>query len=410
MSTVAAERRTVAISAAPSVWGGLRDADTLLLAGSAVGFLAIAYFLLSESRVARSPGGAQPTVARLVRAEPGVLRRPSGTLVWDAARAGEPLAVRDSLYVPPAASASVTFEGGALLEIEERSLVVIEPPEPEPGAATLQLAKGSLSGSALAGRMTVRTPGGLAVLDPGSIARIGARGASGPHVEVAKGIVRSENGEVVQAAARIRLDQPARNQRFWFASFPASVPLRWDATTALGARLEVARDRDFSMLVDRAPGSTGGHIFRPGTPGPYYWRLVDQDGAPQSEVRRILAVVDRPPRPFAPMAAEVLLAPPGAQVPFWWTVVDGASRYRLELSADSSFARVAFSADAEGPGVWVALQLPEGVYYWRVRASGEERGDAPFSTPAPFRLIHRPLPDAPQLFDPSIEVVHGDAR
>jgi len=89
---------------------------------------------------------------------------------------------------------------------------------------------------------------------------------------------------------------------------------------------------------------------------------------------------------------------------------EGFARYRVEIATDSAFARVAFAADAEGPGLWAAPRLPEGVYYWRVRASEADRGEAPFSAPSPFRLIHRPLPEAPQLFDPSIEVDRGDAR
>jgi hypothetical protein len=407
----AAERGTVTTSAATRALGGLRDADTLLLVGSAVGLLAVASFLLSDGfRGPRPRRGAEPTVARLARAEPGVLRRPSGTLIWDPAHAGEQLSVRDSLYVPPAASASVSFDGGALLEIEERSLVVIEPPEPEPGAARLKLAKGSLSSSVPAGRVSVHTPGGLAVLEPGSEARVGARDASGPRVEVALGSARAENGEVVRVESLVRVDQPARNQRFWFTRFPASVHLSWDGAAAEGARLEIARDPGFSDLVDHAPGAPGAHAFQLAAPGAYFWRLVDQDRNRRSEVRRLLAVKDRPPKPYSPMAAEIVLAAPGVQVPFWWTAVDGASRYQLELSTDASFATVVFSADAEGPGLWAALHLPEGVYFWRVRASAAERVDAPFSHPSPFRLIHRPLPEAPQLFDPSIEVVHGDAR
>jgi hypothetical protein len=401
----------VATSAVHRWRGGLRDADTLLIVGSAAGFLAVASFLLSDGfRAARPRRGSEPTVARLARAEPGVLRRPAGTLIWDAAHAGEPLSVRDSLYVPLAASASVSFDGGVLLEIEERSLVVIEPPEPDPGAARLALAKGAVSSSAPAGRVSVRTPGGLAVLEPGSDARVGARDASGPRVEVALGSARAENGEVVRVDSLVRVDQPARNQRFWFTHFPASVLLRWDGAAAEGARLEIARDPKFSDLVDRAPGAPGAHAFHPAAPGAYFWRLVDQDRNPKSEVRRLLAVEDRPPKPFAPMAAEIVLAAQGVQVPFWWTAVDGASRYQVQLSTDASFATVVFSADAEGPGLWAALNLPEGVYFWRVRASPAERGDAPFSAPSPLRLIHRPLPEAPQLFDSSIEVVHGDAR
>jgi len=401
----------LAAGAAPGASRGRRDADALLLAGSAAGLLAVAGLLLSDgSGGSRPQRDARVAVARLARAEAGVLRRPPGTLVWDAARDGEPLAAHDSLYVPPAASASVAFEGGARLEIEERSLVVIEPPEPEPGAARVTLSKGSLAGSAPAGTVSVSTPGGLAVLESGSEARIGARGASGPRVEVVQGRARAENGEVALAEPRIRLDEPARNQRFWFSRFPGSVLLRWDGSAADGVRLEVARDPAFADRLDRAPGVPGAHAFHPPAPGPYFWRLVDQDGNPRSEARRLLAAQERPPAPFAPMAAEIVLAPLGVQVPFWWTAVDGAFHYRVEISADASFARIDFSADVEGPGLWAALDLPEGIYYWRVRAREAERSEAPFSDPSPFRLIRRPLPQAPQLFDPSIEVDHGAAR
>ncbi len=404
----AAVESTAARKAGPA---RLRDADAVLMAGSALGLLAVAVLLLGDgARGARPPLGAAPTVARLARAEPGVLRRPQGTLVWDATRAGEPLAAGDSLYVPPAASASVYFVAGASLEIEERSLVVIEPPAPERGATRVTLAKGSLSGSASTGSVSVRTPGGLALLEPGSEARVDARGATGPRVRVVLGNARAENGEVVRVEEGIRLDQPERNQRLWFDRFPAAVLLRWDGASAVGTRLEVARDAAFSELVDQAPGAPGAHTFHPAAPGPYFWRLVDQGGTPRSELRRILAVADRPPSPIAPMAAEIVLALPGVQVPFWWTAVDGASAYRLELSSDAGFSRIVFQADAEGPGLWAALQVPEGVYFWRVRASGAERAGAPYSRPSPFRLIHRPLPEAPQLFDSSIEVVHGDAR
>jgi hypothetical protein len=400
-----------ATRATPRGSRGWRDADALLLAGSAAGFLAVGTLLLSDgARGSRPQRSAQPPVARLARSEPGVLRRPLGTLVWDTASAGEPLAARDSLYVPPAASASVVFDGGAYLEIEERSLVVIETPDPDPGLARVTLAKGSLSGSASARTVAVRTPGGLAVLDPGSEARIGARVDSGPRVDLLAGRARAENGEVARAEARIRLDEPTRNQRFWFARFPGSVLLRWDGSAADGGRLEVARDPSFGDLVDRAPGEPGAHAFHPPAPGRYFWRLVDRKGRPVSEIRRILVVEDRPPTPFAPMAAEIVLAPPGVQVPFWWTAVEGAAHYRLEISSSASFEKVAFSADAEGPGLWAAPQLPEGVYFWRVRAREAARGEAPFSAPSPFRLIHRPLPEAPQLFDPSIEVDRGDAR
>jgi hypothetical protein len=94
--TTAASESTVATAAAPGGFGGRRDADAVLMAGSALGLLAVAFLLLAEGvRGPRPRGGELPMVARLARAEPGVLRRPPGTLVWDAAHAGESRAARD---------------------------------------------------------------------------------------------------------------------------------------------------------------------------------------------------------------------------------------------------------------------------------------------------------------------------
>jgi hypothetical protein len=124
-----------------------------------------------------------------------------------------------------------------------------------------------------------------------------------------------------------------------------------------------------------------------------------------------MAVHDRPPRPFSPAHGEIVLASNGVHVPFWWTAVAGASAYRVDVASDSAFRRIELSEPASGPGLWAALDLPEGVYFWRVRAartSDAERLSPPSATVA-FRLIHRPVLDAPQLFDAAIEL-EGHAR
>jgi hypothetical protein len=145
-------------------------------------------------------------------------------------------------------------------------------------------------------------------------------------------------------------------------------------------------------------------------PGAFTWRLVDGTGAPRSEARRFFALEDPPSRPVTPRAGEVVLAPERAQVPFFWTAAPGASRYRIEVAQDPGFASVALSAESEAPGTWLTPPPAEGVYHWRVRVSQPGREQAPWSAPTPFRLIRRPLPQAPVLFDPSIEVERGTAR
>ncbi len=383
--------------------------DRSLAIACGLGLALVTLLLVLDYRSDPSPRGDAPALARLARAQGRVMRRPAGTLAWEPAGAGEGLHAGDSVYVPPEASASVEFAAGSTLEVEERSLVVIEPPEPARPGTRLALLKGALSGSAGAAPIAVRAGGGtVAVLDPGAAARL-ETGPAGPRLDVLAG--RARLGDTAMAAGpRVRLDSPARNQRIWAARFPAAVVLAWDGSAASGLKVEAARDTAFEPLLASAPAEPGQLDLRIPESGPWFWRVADAGGKPRSETRRLLVVEDRPPTPFSPMAGEIVLAPQGVQVPFWWTAVDGAARYRIEIAAEPSFGALAFSAAASGPGIWAALDLPEGVYYWRVRVDQPERGESPFSSHSTFRLIRRPLPDAPRLFDPTLEVERGTAR
>lgn len=385
------------------------DRDRLLAIACGFGLAAVALLLGMDYRLDRRSRADAPVLARLAHAQGRVMRRPAGTLEWEPAAAGEALRADDSLYVPPEASASVEFASGSTMEVEERSLVIIQAPEAPRPETRLALLKGAVSGSAGRAPMTVRAGGrDAAVIDPGAAARVTA-GPGGPSLEVLAGGARL-GGTTLSAASQVRLDAPARNQRIWTARFPATVTLAWEGGAAVGLRVQAARDPGFEHPLTSDPAEPGRLDVEIPEAGWWYWRIADAAGRPRSETRRLVLVEDLPPRPFAPMAGEIVLAPPGVQVPFWWTAVDAASRYRLEIAAEPSFHNLAFSGTASGPGLWAALDLPEGVYYWRVRVDQPERGESPFSAYSPFRLIQRPLPDAPRLFDPTLEVEHGSAR
>ena len=382
------------------------EMDRPVAAACGLGLAAVALLLALEYRGGGGTSPAEPAVARLAQAQGGVLLRPAGTLAWETARSGDGLHAHDSIYVPPDAAASVEFAAGPTLEVEERSLVVIEPAEPERPGAGLALVKGALAGTAGSASLAVRAGSGeVLLLDPGSAARLAA-GPGGSRLDVLEG--RAHLGQAaLSAAPGVRLERPARNQRIWASIFPVPVALSWDGTAAAGLLAEAARDAGFTRRVASGPAGTGQLEVELPEAGPWFWRVADAAGRPRSETRRLVVIVDRPPTPFSPMAGEIVLAPPGVQVPFWWTAVDGASRYRVEIAAEPSFRNLALSAAATGPGLWAALDLPEGVYYWRVRVDQAERGSSPPSAPSPFRLIRRPVPDAPRLFDPTIEVEHG---
>ena len=78
--------------------------------------------------------------------------------------------------------------------------------------------------------------------------------------------------------------------------------------------------------------------------------------------------------------------------------------YKIELSASAAFTEIAWQREVEGAQLRTPLTLAEGRWFWRVRTIDEERGESGPSLARPFRLIHRALPEAPELLNPEIEV------
>lgn len=405
-----------------------RDRDWILSLASAVGLAAVVAVLavdVGAPRHARALS-AVPQIARLVFAGHGVRRRPVGTLVWDEVRTGEVLHDQDTLFVAPGGSAQVAFDDGSTLDLDQSSLVVLERPSGElRGPATVALVKGEISGNSGERGLTIRGGGGLTELSGRAQARVAVEAPDRARIEVFAGTATvttssgrgtlaadqagaiGSGGHVETAAApRVKLESPGRNARAFFAGTPGPVDLRWESASA-DLWVQVAHDRAFAAIAATAPAAAGSHAFTPPAAGIYYWRVADGQGAALSEVRRLAVIEDVPPQPASPMPDEIVLAPDDRPVPFAWSPVPGVSHYRLEVSTDASFASLAAAEQPEAPGVWVRRPLPEGEYHWRVRADEADRGASPYSRPLSFRLIRKPLPAAPELYDTEIEVNPG---
>lgn len=380
------------------------DVDQVVAAGSALGLIAVGALLLIDYGAGPPRRAAAAEIARLVHVDGAVRSRAAGTLVWEAGGAEQPLAAGDAVFVQPGGSATIAFRAGAVVDLEERTLVVIEPPDAE--SERVSVLAGSVVAAAGSAGLAVRTGTGSAMVEPGGAVAVDP----GTGLELLEGRARLD-GEERGVTARVALVTPARSHRVYVREFPASVALRWDGEAARTFALEVSRERSFASRVATAPGAAGFFEVSVDGAGAWYWRIADAAGASVSEVRKFMAVADRPPRPFSPASGEIVLAPQGVQVPFWWTAVAGAAGYRVEVASDPAFQKIALSEPASGPGIWATLELPEGTYFWRVRAERPRETEhlSPPSLAVAFRLIRRPVLDAPELFDASIEAV-GHAR
>lgn len=357
------------------------------------------------------------TVARITLATGTVQVRPAETLGWQTAQRGEAVHESDAVYVPPGSEARVTFLDGTVLELDERSLVVIEPRRPEGRAVTLR--QGSIASSTGSVPLTLETTQGRATLKAGAEARVDVS-AGRLDVAVTKGQATVDaKGKTSDVAAGARVNvmeelvllpgwpvtlvAPEAQHRVLFRDVPPPITLEWKDAPK-GARLQVAKDRLFAFLSKEVPAAGGSLVLTAPTPGVTWWRLVDGSGTALSEARRFSLVEDLAPAPRLPRPGEVLLAPPGTKLEFAWTPLPGVSRYRLEVSASQSFEPVAVDEAVSGSQVKLPSALPEGIWFWRVRAADDAMGETLPSETSRFRVIHKGIPEAPELLNPEIEV------
>jgi len=364
------------------------------------------------------PAADDQSLAWVSRAVGDVKRRPAALLGWQRLTRGRQVGDGDSVFVSPGAEAVLLFADGTELTLDERSLVVVE--RPRQGLRTLRLQQGALYGRAGAAGVSIQTPRGLAQLAGAAEARV-AIGEKDVEIAVTRGSARvaasGAGAQTVGSGQRVAVDSRVvvlapwpitllSPDAQWYRTFkgaPSPVELTWSGEPPRGARVQIARDRLFAF-VGQDSGAAGGRLtLEHPSPGVTWWRLVNAAGEALSEARRFVLVEQVAPVSMTPREGEVVLAPPGTEVLFAWAPLSGVSRYRLELSSSQGFEPLERSVEVNGADARLALDLPEGTWFYRVRAADTEAAGLP-SAPTRFRLIHRGIPEAPELFNPEIEV------
>lgn len=391
-----------------------RDRDWLI-AAIAFGCTAVSTGLLLVEP-SRPEGTAAETrvVGSVSFSSADLRRRPASRLGWEAMGRGASVHELDALFVPPGVEAKVTFKDGTVLELDERSLVVIDPPKA--GRRAVSVRQGSVEGSAGAAGLSLTTPRGTAQINPESQAilevtkdgvAMAVTKGDGVLGDTALGLGQrgglTENGVQTQGQWPVTLVEPARNKRSFFRGRAPPVTFRWSGAPA-DARVQLARDRGFAFVLEEHAAAAGTFQFTRGGAGVFWWRVLDEEGNPVSEARRLTVLEDVPPVLLSPRDGEVMLSDEKTLAVFSWVGVSGVSRYKLEVAPSPAFTEIAWEREVEGAQLRTPLPINEGRWYWRVRTVDEERGASGPSSPRPFRLIHRALPEAPELLNPEIEV------
>lgn len=150
--------------------------------------------------------------------------------------------------------------------------------------------------------------------------------------------------------------------------------------------------------LDPEPGMTIGRLPQSADPGPYGWvsfsPVEATPGGPNPNPGVSIVF---------PFSGEISDA---GTVELSWYPVENADRYEVELADTSDFASLRLTVSVVDP--WTSVDLPEGTYYWRVRAVAT---DETLSDNSPTAvLIVRTLANIPQEGSPKLRQRGASAR
>jgi hypothetical protein len=209
-----------------------------------------------------------------------------------------------------------------------------------------------------------------------------------------KTIEQGQSGSLETGFTRQRgsLIAPAPGDRL----YSRTVAFQYKTSEAL--RVQVSRDASFAKF------ELAGDVYTATSFGTRYWRLVDAAGKPASMTSYFVMLEDVAPALLTPRDHEYLVAKKTSDALFFaWTETDGAAAYLFQVAAEEDFSRVVLEKHVRAPGL-AATELDEGIWFWRVHAVHEDGTRSPASAPRSFRLTRKPLPHAPELFDPELEL------
>lgn len=350
------------------------------------------------------------------------LRRGNGPA--RAAVAGELLHAPSDLRTGPDGSATLQFADGSRVLVRRDSELQLQSSQKallgQASMVNLSLLQGSVENLVTpmgqsGGRFEIRTPAAIAAVR-GTQYRVVTDGQT-MRTEVLTGAVQVANatGQVTALAEQGTVAQSGQRPVAPVALLPTPsleglpatierLPIAWPIPPLAGAiryRTQLAATAEFSaMLSDEATDAARIRV-RDIDDGTYALRVrgIDAQGLEGLSAERTLVIHTQPEPPLlidpAPEAATTAARPS-----LRWTQGDGRLHYRVQLSVDGQAVdeQVVTSASTQPP-----LDLPPGMYQWRVAAIHPTQGQGPWGDTQPFRrVLPGPGVETPQPRDGSL--------
>jgi peptidoglycan/xylan/chitin deacetylase (PgdA/CDA1 family) len=168
-------------------------------------------------------------------------------------------------------------------------------------------------------------------------------------------------------------------------------------------RIQVDDNADFSSpAADSEPSASAYTPINQLPNGTYYWHVRTNDGMGNwGEYSPAWRVIVNGTLPSSP----TLIAPPDSSTtpdftpPFDWADVPGADHYRIQVDDNADFSSPAADSEPTASAYTPGNQLPNGTYFWHVRAN-DGMGNWGEYSPAWRVIVNGTLPPAPALIAP----------
>lgn len=363
-----------------------------------------------------------------VRGTVEVRRR--GVPYWEPVALGMTFRDGDWIRSKERSGARLRFLSGGHLDLDERSVILVEAAPPEKGEteATLRVslasgsAHGELDGTATTRLLVASSEKGVAsiVADPGSgpvefrlsktsggvdVAvgsgklKIEAEGAA---TNVAAGEVVELGGSGVKKVGKL-IDYPESRSPGIDARFQCAqgleIPLSWvPVPQAAGYRVEIASDMSFNSLVDTFDVVEPITHFAPREPGVFVWRVAARDADKrqgefgfarriycETEVPRDLLIAPRD-------GARIAYADQRPPVDFSWQSVGDATSYEVVIARGIDLNFNPLVREQTSSQRHVVDSLPDGTYRWGVYAERDGVLSPIFLTPRRMTISKRQAP------------------
>ena len=394
--------------------------DRYLVAGALILLsLEVSYLLMGledPTNWSKLPGiGASSTkpIGEMQETANQVRRRGQNSLVWSESQAADTLFENDSVLTLSGSTAQIKLQGDTRLNLDENTLIVLEPQPGTDKNASLRIrfSQGSLRSADATRPLKFENESWTLSAEQGSTLSLTRLDDGRFSVEMEKGEAKLEGEKGTQTINRgekvlIRentIEEKRRlseeitwseliPSRIYSRTFPIDVPLRWKGKAS---GLQVI-DPQKKLASRPLPTGSTTETNLNASPGTYVLALeAGKDLSPS----RTLQIREAPSlRYFAPLPRDRVVA--GTETVFAWEPLKIARRYRLEISETPEFARVLQAIDAVESQVRLGLKN-EGAYYWRVVSFDEDQVLIPAPRVYPFYVVPDPL-SSPDLQAPEI--------